>query len=144
MPDSTSIYLSLRSPLFWNVLTIALSLIPTVDVQYGGIGVVVLNNEIKLAEELLSSAGFPEYARIIFEVDEICCKLLQERLSIQSDLLEKHHASWIIHLQKMRAIWEKLNQCEHRVLTLRTVTLVGGNVVMDIWLLTHLVTAVHY
>ncbi|KAF7370343.1 hypothetical protein MSAN_00665700 [Mycena sanguinolenta] len=145
MSDSETISLSLQSPLFWHALTIALPLIPTVDLRYGGIGIVVvhlgvyvahrirpssridqLNNEIKMAEELLSSAGFPEYPRIIFEVDEICCKLLQERLfvsQIQSDLLEEHHSSWIIHLQKMRAIWEKLNQCEHRILTLRTKTL---------------------
>ncbi|KAF7370342.1 hypothetical protein MSAN_00665600 [Mycena sanguinolenta] len=142
MLDSGTIYLSLRSPFLWHAIAIALSLIPIIDLRYGAIAVAIaylglyavhrmrpssrleqLDDAIKIAAELLSRAISQACSRNIFKVDEIRRELLEARLlvsQIQSDFLEAHDASWMNYLQSMRAIWQKLNQCEHQVLTMFT------------------------
>ncbi|KAJ7749777.1 hypothetical protein B0H14DRAFT_2982659 [Mycena olivaceomarginata] len=135
---------SLQSSLLLCFATTALSLIPTKDLRYGSLGVVLtylalvavhyirpstrldrLNDTLKVATDLLSRAD-ARCARNIFELHEIQRDLLQTMLSaskIQSDLLEARDVSWSIYFQKTMEIWWKLNQCERQVQMIQTLTL---------------------
>ncbi|KAJ7804572.1 hypothetical protein B0H14DRAFT_2883575 [Mycena olivaceomarginata] len=144
MSDSEYTNSSLQSSLLLCFATTALTLIPTKDLRYGSLGVVLtylalvavhyirpstrldrLNDTLKVATDLLSSVDALR-AQNIFELREIQRDLLQAKLSasqIQSDLLEAHDAPWKIYLWKMRVIWRKLNQCARQVQIIRTVTM---------------------
>ncbi|KAJ7812748.1 hypothetical protein B0H14DRAFT_2856215 [Mycena olivaceomarginata] len=135
---------SLQSSLLLCFATTALSLIPTKDLRYGSLGVVLaylalvavhyihpstrldrLNDTLKVTTDLLSRPD-ARCARNIFELHEIQRDLLQTMLSaskIQSDLLEARDVSWNIYFQKTMEIWRKLNQCEHQVQTIQALTL---------------------